>query len=422
MRKLAFIAVAVTALTSLASAASAQNVELRYMCYADANECEVARELLDKFEAKNPGIKIVIDKVGFSVVRDQLETRLASGQGPDMARVTTLGGLNKYYLDLRPYVKAQYWEENFSQPLKWMRVGSEDKGIYGFLTQLTITGPFVNKTMFAEAGVAMPNEKATWDDWATAVAQVQKKLNVYAGIVMDRSGHRFSGPAMSYGAKFFDAYGQPAVIDAGFKAMAERMVKWHKEGLMPNDIWPAASGARWKDGGDMFVNKDAVMHMSGPWRIQSYVEKIGDKFEWVAVPEPCGTAGCSGMPGGAAMVGFKQTKYPKEVAQVMDFMAAEENLKEYFEKTLQIPAHKGLAKKGLDYGPKASPAAVAALKVFTANYDKLLPQSHLLQGYSKNVAIFNAIATYLTQAITGSLTLDEAYKKIDEEVAQAVKN
>ena len=191
---------------------------------------------------------------------------------------------------------------------------------------------------------------------------------------------------------------------------------------MPNDIWPAASGAKWKDGGDMFINKDAVMHMSGPWRIQSYVEKIGDKFEWVAVPEPCGTAGCSGMPGGAAMVAFKQTKYPKEVAKVMDFMAAEENLKEYFEKTLQIPAHKGLAKKGLDYGPKASPAAVAALKVFTANYDKLLPQSHLLQGYSKNVAIFNAIATYLTQAITGGLTLDEAYKKIDEEVAQAVKN
>lgn len=422
MRKLTFLAIAVTALTSLASLAAAQNVELRYMCFADANECEVSRELLDKFEAKNPGIKVVVDKVGFSVVREQLETRLASGQGPDMARVTTLGGFNKYYLDLRPYVKVQYWEENFSQPLKWMRVGSEDKGIYGFLTQLTITGPFVNKTMFAEAGVPMPNEKATWDDWATAVAQVQKKLNVYAGIVMDRSGHRFSGPAMSYGAKFFDAYGQPAVIDAGFKAMSERMVKWHKEGLMPNDIWPAASGARWKDGGDMFINKDAVMHMSGPWRIQSYVEKIGDKFEWVAVPEPCGTAGCSGMPGGAAMVAFKQTKHPAEVAKVMDFMAAEENLKEYFEKTLQIPAHKGLAKKGLDYGSKVSPAAVAALKVFTANYDKLLPQSHQLQGYNKNVAIFNAIATYISQAITGGLTLDEAYKKIDEEVAQAVKN
>ncbi|MEZ5647381.1 MAG: extracellular solute-binding protein [Alphaproteobacteria bacterium] len=422
MRKFSLIAVVGATYAAFVSVAAAQTVELRYMCYADANECEVARELLDKFEAKNPGIKVVIDKVGFSVVRDQLETRLASGQGPDMARVTTLGGLNKYYLDLRPYVKADYWEENFSQPLKWLRVGANDKGIYGFLTQLTITGPFVNKTMFAEAGVPLPNEKATWDDWAEAVAKVQKKLNVYAGIVIDRSGHRFAGPAMSYGAKFFNAEGQPAVIDAGFKAMAERMVKWHKDGLMPNDIWPAASGAKWKDGGDMFINKDAVMHMSGPWRIQSYVEKIGNQFDWAAVPEPCGPAGCSGMPGGAAMVAFKQTKHPAEVAKVMDFMAAEENLKVYFEKTLQIPAHKGLAKKGLDYGSQASPAAVAALKVFTANYDKLLPQSHQLQGYSKNAAIFNAIATYLSQAITGGLTLDEAYKKIDEEVAQAVKN
>ncbi|MBI3507742.1 MAG: carbohydrate ABC transporter substrate-binding protein, partial [Proteobacteria bacterium] len=144
---------AVCALTVWTGAALAQApVELRYMCYADANECEVSRELLDRFEKANTGIKVVVDKVGFNVIREQLETRLEAGQGPDMARVTNLGGLNKYYLDLRPLVEAKYWEDNFGQTLDWMRVGGADKGIYGFLTQLTITGPFVNKTMFAEAG------------------------------------------------------------------------------------------------------------------------------------------------------------------------------------------------------------------------------------------------------------------------------
>ncbi|NJM13286.1 MAG: hypothetical protein HC889_16695 [Synechococcaceae cyanobacterium SM1_2_3] len=65
---------------------------------------------------------------------------------------------------------------------------------------------------------------------------------------------------------------------------------------------------------------------------------------------------------------------------------------------------------------------MAALKVFTANYDKLLPQAHQLQAYEKNVAIFNATANYVTQAITGTLTLDEAFAKIDEEVGKAVSN
>jgi alpha-1,4-digalacturonate transport system substrate-binding protein len=414
-----FSALFALALAGIATGAQAQ--ELRYMCYADANECEVSRELLDRFEKANPGIKVVVDKVGFNVIREQLETRLEAGQGPDMARVTNLGGLNKYYLDLRPLVDAKYWEDNFDQTLNWMRVGAADKGIYGFLTQLTVTGPFVNKTMFAEAGVEMPKAGATWDDWAAAIKKVQDKLGVYSGMEMDRTGHRFAGPAMSYGAKYFDASGKPAVVDDGFKAFSERMVKWHKEGLM-KEIWPSSSGARWKNGADQFINKDTVMHIAGSWMIQRYSEVIGDRFDWVAIPQPCGPAGCAAMPGGAAMVGFKQTKNPQAVAKVMAFMASEPVLKDYYERTLQIPAHKGLAAKGLDYGKNVSPQAIAALKAFTDNYAKIPPQAHMLQGYQRNVAIFNATANNISLAITGGLTLDEAYKKIDEEVRQAAGN
>ncbi len=398
------------------------DVTLRYLCYGDGSECEVFRELLDQFEAKNKGIKVAIDKVGYSVIREQLETRLEAGEGPDMARVTNLGGLNKYYLDLRPYINKGYWEENFSATLPWMRANKSDKGIYGWLTQLTVTGPYINKTMFDQAGVAVPKKGATWDDWAKAVAMVQDKLNLYAGMVMDRSGHRLAGPAMSMGAKYFDAAGNPAVIDKGFKAMVQRMIKWHADGLMPQDVWPAASGAKWKNGGDMFINEDVVFHMSGSWMIGKYASTIGDKFEWLAIPQPCGPGGCSGMPGGAAMVSFKQTKYPKQVATVMEYLTSEPVLREYYERTLQIPAHKGLAAKGLNYGKDVSPAAAAALAAYTKNFGKILPQAHALQGYSKGFAIYNSTVNYVSQAITGDLTEDEAYQKIEEEIAAALKN
>ena len=159
----------------LASSVSAQTVNLRYLCYADANECDVAREMLDRFEKANPTIKVTVDKVGFAVIREQLETRLQGGEAPDMARVTNLGGLNKYYLDLRPHVNAANWDANFGTTLPWMRVGKDDNGIYGWMTQLTVTGPFVNKTMFDQAGVKMPAAGATWDDWAKATGEVQKK-------------------------------------------------------------------------------------------------------------------------------------------------------------------------------------------------------------------------------------------------------
>lgn len=402
--------------------ATAQTVNLRYLCYADANECDVFRDLLDRFEKQNANIKVTIDKVGFAVIREQLETRLQAGEGPDMARVTNLGGLNKYYLDLRPMIDAAKWEANFATTLPWMRVGKDDKGIYGWMTQLTVTGPFVNKTLFDQAGVALPAAGATWDDWAKATGQVQTKLKLYSALAMDRTGHRFAGPAISYGAKYFDANGNPAaVVDAGFKAMAERMIEWHKDGLMPQDIWPGASGAKWKNAGDMFINGDTVMHIAGSWMIQKFQSDVGDKFEWIVPPQPCGPAGCSAMPGGAAMVAFKSTKHPAEVAKVMEFMVSEPVLKEYYERTVQIPAHKGLAEKGLSYGKDVSPYSVAALKQFTADFAKISPVAHQLQSYPRNVAIFNASVNYISQAITGALSKDQAYAKIQEEIDNAVK-
>ena len=48
----------------------------------------------------------MIDKVPYKAVVETLPVQLAAGEGPDIARVTDLGGLNKYYLDLTPHLSA----------------------------------------------------------------------------------------------------------------------------------------------------------------------------------------------------------------------------------------------------------------------------------------------------------------------------
>lgn len=394
--------------------------DIRVMCYQDGNECDVTADLIKRYEAQQPGAKVILDVVPYKTVVEQLPIQLAAGQGPDIARVAEIGGLSKNYLDIGPFVKdRKYWEANFGSTLPWMRPKAGDTGIYGFLSQLTMTGPFVNKTLFEQAKVALPGPKATWDEWAEAARKVAKATQTPAAVAWDRSGHRFAGPAISFGAKIFDAKGNLA-MDEGYKAAIGKFVGWHKDGTMLKDVWGGSGGSSYADTVGEFKNGRVVMVLSGSWQINRMQKEIGNAFDWVAVPNPCGPAACSGMPGGAAWVALKTTKSPKEVGQFLDFMAQEANYAEWVSRTNNIPAHAGVAKKGVDY-PSAGPLAKAALTAFSSGTTTLSPLAYQLQGYKYNRAIMLSTVTRVTQAIVGEISVDEAATKIGTDMAEAVK-
>lgn len=398
-------------------AAEAQTT-LRMTWYSDGNEGEVVADLLRRFEDKNKDIHVVLDQVPYKAINENLPVQLASGQGPDIARVSDLGGLARYMLDLRPYLKdAAYWEANYGPFLQWMRVPGDTSSIPGFTTQLTVSGPFVNKTLFEQAGVAMPPPKATWEDWAKATKEVADKVQAPFPIAFDRSGHRFFGMAITQGAAVFDDKGNPAVIDDGFKRAAKLIYDWHNSGVMSKELWGSVAGATYRGANEEFKNAQVVMYESGSWQISQFDKTIGTDFDWVAVPTPCGPANCSGMPGGAALVGIKSTKHPEEVARVLDYLASEDVAAEFYARSLFVPGHLGLARKGLDY-KDASPAANAALKVFSNSVSQLVPAANQLQGYPANRVILNAVISRLGQAVAGEIALDEAYKRISSDIEQ----
>lgn len=403
------------------TATAAFAAELRFTCYQDGVECDTWAKLLKPFESANPGTTVKIDVVPYKAILESLPVQLAGGQGPDLARVTDLGGMARYMLDIASLIKdAAYWEENYGPTLKWTRVnGPNDKGIYNVMDQLTVTGPFVNKTLLDQAGVKMPAKGATWDDWAKLAAEVAKKTNTPYAMAMDRSGHRFAGPAISYGAKYFGADGAPITVDDGFKAFAGKFVEWNKSGVMARDVWAGSGGAAYQDAAKEFINGSLVFYMSGSWQVGRFGRDIRDAFDWVAVPEACGPAGCTGIPGGAAVVGFKQTKAPREVAKLLDYMASEAVQARFMAETKNIPAHKALQKKGIDY-VNASPAEKAALSQFATSLLDFSPIAFEFQGYKNNRAIMNSTVTRLTQAIVGESSLQEALARIDADVKEAV--
>lgn len=418
-----FPTLALTASAVLFAAGNAAAAELNFMISDVDKKADIVEDFAKRYTEANPDVTIKLNVVGFDVIREQLTGQLEAKNGPDLAFVVNLGGLNPYYLDLTPYVDAAAWEEAYGAVLPWYRAGKPD-GIYGFHTEMTVTGPYVNLTMFEEAGVDVPAPGATWDDWAEATQAVMEETGSYAGMIMDRSGHRMAGPAMSYGAKYFDENGKIA-IDEGFRTFSQKMVDWHASGLMPPDIWPAVSGAKYANGNEMFFNEDVPFYMSGSWNISNVQSNVGDKFDWAVVPVPCGPEGCGVMPGGQGLVAFDQSENAEEAAKFVAWMGEYEQAREWYSRTYAIPAHAKIQAEGIKYTDFGAVDAVSeGLNLFAGAAVKAAettPQAFDLQGSPFNFVIFNATVEFLAGVMNEDLTMDEAVEKINEKIADEVK-
>ncbi len=407
-------------LAALLPAFAQAATEVRIMWYNDGNEGEVMRDLLDRFEKANPDIKVVLDQVPYKAIVETLPQLVSSGQAPDMARVTDLGGQADHYLDLGPLLKDRaYWEKNFAAVLPWTRPAGNATGIFSLPTQVTVTMPIVNETLFQQAGIPLPGAKATWQDWAAAAKAVAQKTGAAIPIAMDRSGHRVAGPAISMGAQFFDG-DAPLLVDDGLKAMARLIYDWHRDGTMPKQIWGSVGGTAYRGANEEFANGQVVLYFSGNWQFPQFAKTIGDAFDWHGVANPCGPAACTGMPGGAHLVAYKTTRNPQAVARVLDWIASEPVYEEYHARTLFLTAHAGLAAKGIAYRTDM-PQVKKSLAAASANVNALSAVAYRLQGYLRNRILFNALIVRLNQAIAGEMSLDDAFARMTQDVADGLK-
>ena len=118
MIKYFFKAISVALITislTLISAVSFAATDVRIMWYGDGDKENVPMQgQIDAFNAANPDINVILDIVPYDAIMNTLPIQLAAGEGPDIARVTDLGGLNKYYADITPHVEnPQYYEDSF---------------------------------------------------------------------------------------------------------------------------------------------------------------------------------------------------------------------------------------------------------------------------------------------------------------------
>lgn len=377
-------------------------------------EAPVMNEVIKRFEAENPNIKVTLNEVAYDQLIKSLPLQLETGDAPDIVRLTYFQ-FAPYFLDLSPYVDTNYWMTNMG-PTQDLLKATDTSHPTGVFTNVTVTGAFINRTLFDQAGVPVPKDGSSWDEWADAAVKVAKATGTTA-IGLDRTGHRLMAPAINMGAKLFDDAGNLKLVgDAGFKAWMEKMVQWNRDGTMLPDYW--ATGSR--DPLDDFINGSLVLYYSGNWQISSLTTQIADKFDWQAIVGPCGQAGCTGMPGGGILVGYKGSKHPDAVAKFLDFFAREDIYRYWSEQTLQLPQHSGLVKAGLNFN--TTPEAKAALQVYAGITDNISPIASKVLVNPNAATMFTTVRDRLVQAITGELSVDDAIAKMQQDLDAAAKS
>jgi alpha-1,4-digalacturonate transport system substrate-binding protein len=190
---------------------------------------------------------------------------------------------------------------------------------------------------------------------------------------------------------------------------------------MSKDVWVSAGGSTYRAGIEDFVNGQVPFYYSGSWQVPQLSTKIGTNFDWVATGSPCGPAACTGMPGGAGLVAIKYTKNSKDVAKVMDYLAREDIAKEFAERSLFLPAHKGVIEKGLDFKTDDAQAK-AALDIFVKATTTSSDIAKKMPGWFWSDTVYAALVSRVGQAAAGEMKLDEAFARIDTDIAAKVKD
>lgn len=397
----------------LVSALLAQDtIELRFLCFEDGNECEVYADLLARFSQENPGITVDIKVVDEAELEAQLSEQVEAGAPPDIARIADLDAFAGRYLDLRPLL-GEALTANFRSV--YFESLPDDRGIYGFPDAVGVVAPFVNVSLFEQAGVALPAEGASWDEWLAALDEVVLATEASYALSVDNKDHRLAGPAMSFGAVYFDQDGALTLPDAaGLRAFLQIL-----HGLMDAGKTPADTLLGTGKSQDYFTRGETVMYICGSWKVEEVAAQVGDEFEWAIVPNPAGPAGATGVAQATMLMADIDTKQPEAVAKVFEHLLAAEVGAEFAARTLTIPAREDVAANGIDYRTDDSDVAVA-LNAFAREAPKLQDQAIALDLHPLASVYYQESNNNLRAYFAGELTLDEALANLQARLGEVV--
>lgn len=272
-----------------ATMAADATVTIQYGFWGNPAAIGVEKDIIDRFEYANPGIKVTPIAVGYADYHPKMLTMIAGGQAPDVMRIDSYCFADfmkaKAFKDLGTLIRRDKID------LKWYYEAAlgdcVSKGrYYGLPWASAPILMFLNKKMFKEAGIPIPSPDWKWDDFVSVLRGMRKGEGVTRQYGFDVGTTSYNGIlpfVWGVGGDLFDKDRKKFTLDSpeAVKRIQE-LADLVKQGLLADPAEFAATGV----GSRMFfTNKLAMKHDSVSFLINA-IQVEG--LEWMALPFPSG--------------------------------------------------------------------------------------------------------------------------------------
>jgi len=340
--RIPLLAVVLGIVSIVAACSTEQGERVEISFWAMGREGELVRELTDRFERENPGIRVRVQQIPWSAAHEKLLTAYAGDAMPDLFQlgntwIPEFVALNALIplgprLDGSRVLDAGDW---FSGILDTNVL--QDR-LYGLPWYVDTRLLFYRRDLFEAAGVT--EAPRTWAQWAEAMRRVRAQetagdfpillpfddwtppiiFALQLGSPLLRDEDRYGGFSDPKFASAFDFYLSFFRQDWAPSTGRDR----------PNNVYQA------------FASGQVAMLITGPWNIGEFGVRLPESVQgaWATAPLPAADGEAPGVSiaGGASLVMSRSTAHPDAVWALMEFLTAPQQQVEFNRLTGDLPS------------------------------------------------------------------------------------
>ncbi len=377
--------------------------------WAMGAEGEYIQKLIPEFEKRYPNIKVKVQMIPWTAAQEKLITAYASDNSPDAFQLgnTWIPQFSelKALEDLSPFINKSknIKKENYYEGV-WDTNILNGK-VYGIPWYVDTRLLFYRSDVLEEAGYKNPPK--TWDellDCARKVRKVLKDDNKFPIYIPTNEWVPFIVFGKQAGSSILknnDSYGNFSGKE--FKIGFTYLMQFFKEGLSPIGISQVTNVYQ------AFADKYINIYISGPWNIiefnKIFVGDLKGKYKTAPMPGYKGEYPGLSLAGGASIVMYKKSKHKQEVWKFIEYLSKPKVQVQFYKYLFDLPAVKSAWQD-------SSIVNDPNMQAFYQQFQNVVPTPKIPEW--EQIA-FSKVQQYAEFCSRGTLTIDEALKKLDND-------